>query len=120
MEDSGFISTYAEFLKTIGEKNRLQIIFALQEGAKSVSEITEVTDLSQPLVSFHLRTLRERGIVETERENTFIYYSLKDDDLIENLTNLSKHLSYYQADKTSFDFEWPPWKNCKFFKNLSD
>ena len=115
--ESDFIATFAEFLKTIGEKNRLQILFSIKDGAKSVSEITKETELSQPLVSFHLKTLRERGIVKTEREDTYVYYSLKDKKLIEALTNLSNHLNYYEADNTSFEFEFPPWKNCKFFRN---
>lgn len=115
-DEQDFIPTYAEFLKTIGEENRLKILFTLSEGAKSVSEIIKTTELSQPLVSFHLKTLRKRGLVESERRKTFVYYNLRDKDLVEELAELSKHLEYYQAEKADFEFQWPPWKNCKFFR----
>jgi DNA-binding transcriptional ArsR family regulator len=43
------------------------IIFAIGKGKKTVPEIIQETGLSQTLVSFHLRPLRESGILSRER-----------------------------------------------------
>ena len=39
-------------------------------------ELTEALDVSQPKVSRHLATLRESGLLETERHGQWVYYYL--------------------------------------------
>ena len=56
---------------------------------KSVSEIMDETSLPQTLVSFHLRPLRENGILATERKGPFIYYSISEPGLIDLLISLA-------------------------------
>ncbi len=68
--------------QTLSDANRLKIIKYVNEGECSVSQIVEETKLSQPLVSHHLKTLRERHILETTRNGPFIYYRLKDKRLL--------------------------------------
>ena len=70
------------------DTNRLKIIFAIGKDKKSVSEIMDETSLPQTLVSFHLRPLRESGILSTERRGAFIYYSLSEPTLIDLLVSL--------------------------------
>ncbi|WP_424955158.1 ArsR family transcriptional regulator [Halanaerobium congolense] len=45
----------SNLFQLLAEKNRLKIIFALEDKALSVTEITKITELSQPLASFHLK-----------------------------------------------------------------
>lgn len=71
--------------QTLGDANRLKIIKFIGNQERSVSEIVEETKLSQPLVSHHLRTLREKEILETKRNGPFIYYKLKDQRLLDAL-----------------------------------
>lgn len=78
-------SKLQSFFQTLGDANRLRIISHIGEEECSVSEIVENTGLSQPLVSHHLRTLRESGILETERKGPFVYYKLKDKRLLSAL-----------------------------------
>jgi len=67
----------------LGDPKRLLILYALAEGALCVNELVEVLQISQPTISRHLRVLRERGLVNTERKGTAIYYSLADRRLIQ-------------------------------------
>ncbi len=67
---------------TLGDANRLKIIKFIGKEERSVSEIVESIGLSQPLVSHHLRILREREILETKRNGPFIYYKLKNEKLL--------------------------------------
>lgn len=69
--------------QTLSDSNRLKIIKYVNDKECSVSQIVEATGLSQPLVSHHLRALRERQILETSRNGPFIYYRIRDKRLLQ-------------------------------------
>lgn len=64
--------------QTLADTNRLRIIHAIGDNEKSVGEIVNTTGLSQPLVSHHLRVLKENDILSTNRKGPFIYYFIRD------------------------------------------
>ena len=64
--------------KALGDGNRLRILHALCKGRKPVSLIVEELEISQPLVSHHLKELRRARLVSVERQGPFVYYSLAD------------------------------------------
>jgi len=80
------IAKVARFLKILADPNRLKIISSIGKEERSVSELINKTGLSQTLVSFHLKVLREAGIVEAERKGAFIYYRLSKPNLMELLS----------------------------------
>ena len=86
--DDKILETLSRLFGLLRDPNRLRIIFAIGKGKKSVSEIMNETSLPQTLVSFHLRPLRESGILSTERKGAFIYYSLSEPALIDLLISL--------------------------------
>ena len=57
--------------------NRLRIVRRLADGAASVGELIDHVGLSQPLVSHHLRRLREAGLVEPRRAGRETICSLR-------------------------------------------
>ena len=83
------IEKLVKILKALGELNRLEIVLSIGKDSRSVTEIITTTGLSQTLVSFHLRTLRNAQIVKTKRNGPFIYYSLSEPTLINILNELS-------------------------------
>lgn len=102
--------------QTLGDANRLKIIKVIGNEKKSVSEIVAKTKLSQPLVSHHLKTLRESGILETKREGPFVFYMLKDSKLIDALgLFLDITNSMNRAINSKPMFCCPPWwtEMCK-------
>lgn len=80
----------AQYIKVLGDANRLAIIHAIGGSARSVTEIIRETGLSQTLVSFHLRVMREKGIVLTRRDGPFIYYRLTTPELYDLIGDLSR------------------------------
>ena len=52
-------------LGALAEPNRLRIVELLRVGPRSVNEIVEELQLPQPLVSKHLRVLRQAGVVRS-------------------------------------------------------
>ena len=82
----------AKFFKILGDANRFGIVLTIGSGNRSVSEIIDSTGLSQTLVSFHLKVLREARIVKTVRQGPFIFYSLAEPSLLGLLADLSCRL----------------------------
>jgi DNA-binding transcriptional ArsR family regulator len=61
-------ATTTDAFNAIAEPRRRQLVDALAGGQRSVTELVELLGVPQPLVSKHLRVLREVGIV-TARED---------------------------------------------------
>ena len=76
----------AAFLaKSLSDGNRLKILLLISNGRKSVSAIVEALELSQPLVSHHLKELKRSLMVHVEREGPFVYYELADERILDAL-----------------------------------
>jgi ArsR family transcriptional regulator, zinc-responsive transcriptional repressor len=80
--------------KSLAEENRLRILLCVKNGKKSVSGIVEELNLSQPLVSHHLKELRRALLVKVERRGLFVYYEIADD----RITGILKNLQDLAAD----------------------
>lgn len=64
-------------LKALSEHNRLRIVGFLIDGPHAVGEIVLELDISQPLVSKHLRVLSEAGLVEVHQAAQQRIYTLR-------------------------------------------
>ena len=81
-----------KFGKGIGSVPRYRIMEVLFSGPKTVSELAGKTKLSQPLVSQHLRVLKETGLVQDERRGQEVLYTLNAEHAIRLLKRLSQEL----------------------------
>lgn len=64
-------------LKAMADPVRLNILHQLAGGRETnVTELVEALEMSQPLVSWHLRSLRRAGLVRTRRRGREVYCSL--------------------------------------------
>ncbi len=66
----------AEICQTLADPTRLEILYSLGSGEKTVGELVELTGLRQANVSQHLAMLRQRGLVNAERRGNRMCYSL--------------------------------------------
>lgn len=62
--------------KALGEETRLQILRRLVGREVCVCELADEMQLAQPLLSHHLKTLRDAGLVEARRDGRWMHYSL--------------------------------------------
>jgi DNA-binding transcriptional ArsR family regulator len=74
--------------KSLSDENRLRILLCISNRKKSVSAIVEELQLSQPLISHHLKELKRSLLVEVERDGPFVYYEISDKRIIDILKNL--------------------------------
>jgi DNA-binding transcriptional ArsR family regulator len=84
-------------LKLLAEPSRLRILCSLGLDCRPVSDIIAMTGLEQTNASFHLRLLREAGLVRAERRGPFIYYCLPDPELLNILSELNAWLDTKQG-----------------------
>jgi ArsR family transcriptional regulator len=68
----------AALFKALGDPQRVRIVNLLTNAgaAVCVCDITEVLELSQSTVSFHLKKLTSAGLLEREQRGTWAYYSI--------------------------------------------
>ena len=74
------VESLTDLLRVLGEPTRLRLLTALNHGELSVREITQVTGLSQPRVSRHLKLLCEARILKRTRDQNEVYYRATIDD----------------------------------------
>lgn len=85
------ITETAKLFKILGDPTRLKIVEALRHHELCVCDIGEVLSISQSLTSHQLKKLRDAGIVKRRKEGPTIYYSIKDDHVLDIYLNALEH-----------------------------
>jgi len=85
----------ALWFHALSDETRLEIVERLIGGERCVCELTDIMDAAQSRLSFHLKTLKDAGIVTDRREGRWVYYTLNRDTLddIEGLVGTFKRTS---------------------------
>lgn len=73
----------AALFHALSDVTRLEIIEKLRGGERCVCELTDALDAAQSRLSFHLRVLKEAGLVTDRKEGRWSYYALVPDALVE-------------------------------------
>lgn len=76
---------HAEICAGLADPKRILILYALSEKPHTVTELASLLELNQPMVSRHLKVLRERGMVAANRMGASMEYNLADSRLIQAL-----------------------------------
>lgn len=89
-EDDGLDGAAATF-KALADPTRLRILKAIS----NMSELCECNivpsfGLSQPTISYHLKILREAGLVNSERRGQWVYHSVNNKALLGAMRNLTE------------------------------
>ena len=71
-----------QLLRALAEPIRLQVVQALQHGERCVCDLSSDLDLAQSKLSFHLRVLKEAGLIHARQEGRWIYYRLEPSALL--------------------------------------
>ncbi|HSJ23700.1 MAG TPA: metalloregulator ArsR/SmtB family transcription factor [Longimicrobiales bacterium] len=70
------LTLLAQRMKALGDEKRLRILLQLAGGERCVCDLMEDLGAAQSLLSFHLRTLKEAGLVTDRRQGRWVHYSL--------------------------------------------
>ena len=67
----------------LSDATRLEIVVLLSHGERCVCELQDELDAAQSRLSFHLRVLKEAGLVTDRKEGRWMYYTIASDALAE-------------------------------------
>lgn len=68
----------APMFKALGDPVRLRLASMIASAPEvCVCELTPAFDLSSATISHHLKTLRDAGLVDSERRGTYVYYRIR-------------------------------------------
>lgn len=66
----------ARLFHALSDETRLRIVTMLSQGEQCVCELTGALDAAQSRLSFHLKTLKDAGVVSDRRAGRWVYYTL--------------------------------------------
>lgn len=81
--DKTIFELQSEICKTLSSSKRIEILNALKDGEKTVSELVKILGVPKANVSQHLAVMRHKGILKSRREGTNIYYRVASPKVIE-------------------------------------
>ena len=74
--DLSAMGAAAECLKTIAHPHRLRMVEMLLEGRRTVGELAEACGIPSHMASEHLRLMKDRGLLESERDGRYTFYAV--------------------------------------------
>lgn len=86
----------AELCHALADETRLDILDRLKEGERCVCELTDALQTGQSRLSFHLKVLKDAGLIHDRPEGRWVYYSINADaveelgDLVASLKTVRK------------------------------
>ena len=92
---------HANICQALGDPKRILILYALHEKPRHVTALADDLGMPQPTVSRHLRVLRQRSLVTTERDGPAVVYQLADPRMIEILNVMRQVLRDALARQSS-------------------
>jgi ArsR family transcriptional regulator, arsenate/arsenite/antimonite-responsive transcriptional repressor len=84
--------SFVKGFQALSDTLRMQVLELLSSRELCVCEITEILDIPQSKLSFHLKTLREANLVNTRQQGKWTYYSLN----LAHMVALEQYLSEFR------------------------
>jgi len=70
------IEKVRQLFHALADETRLRIVDRLLGGEQCVCDLTDTLEAGQSRLSFHLKTLKDAGLVRDRRQGRWVYYSL--------------------------------------------
>jgi ArsR family transcriptional regulator len=83
------VSRIAQLCNALADEARVEIVARLLDGEKCVCDLTDALETGQSRLSYHLKVLKEAGLVTDRREGRWAYYTLARDAFLETEKLLS-------------------------------
>jgi len=71
----------ARLFHALADETRLEILSQLSRGELCVCELTDVLDAAQSRLSFHLKTMKDAGVLESRKQGRWMYYQINPEAL---------------------------------------
>lgn len=87
------VAELADLFRLLGDNTRLRIVLTCLDKPIAVNGIASKLDLSNSLVSHHLRLLKAARIVKADRHGKQVFYATADQHISDILTNMLEHIA---------------------------
>lgn len=77
------VSRIAELCNALADEARVEIVARLLDGEKCVCDLQDALDAGQSRLSYHLKVLKDAGLVTDRREGRWSYYTLEREAFLE-------------------------------------
>lgn len=88
------LETAAATLRMLAEPTRLDLLWQLSQGPKTVTELTAAASVPRTVVSQHLAKLRLSGLVDSRKDGRHVIYSLHDGHLVRLIRETVNHADH--------------------------
>ena len=92
---------HAQVCSGLSDPTRILILYKVAQSPRNVSDLAEELDVPQHTVSRHLKILRDRRMVVSQREGQSVFYSLADERIIQALELLRAMLADALEDQAA-------------------
>jgi DNA-binding transcriptional ArsR family regulator len=92
MQEDRLIKFKAKTFKALSDPIRLNILAFLKDGERCVCEIIPFLGVPQPIVSRHLKILKDIGLIKDKREGTRRFYSITNQSIMTIIDSLSPEI----------------------------
>jgi ArsR family transcriptional regulator, arsenate/arsenite/antimonite-responsive transcriptional repressor len=76
-----YLDRATQLFHALSDPTRLSILRRLRFGERCVCDLTDALDAAQSRLSFHLRVLKDAGLVTDRREGRWMYYTMNPEAL---------------------------------------
>jgi ArsR family transcriptional regulator len=77
------VDRVARQFQALSDPTRLELLVRLRKGERCVCDLMDVLDAAQSRLSFHLKVLKEAGLVTDRRDGRWVYYTLVPETIAE-------------------------------------
>jgi ArsR family transcriptional regulator len=93
------LSRAGTLFHALSDETRLRVLRRLASGERCVCELTDALDAAQSRLSFHLKVLKNAGLVTDRREGRWMYYTLERQTLAEAAELMKQLASAHPAER---------------------
>jgi DNA-binding transcriptional ArsR family regulator len=93
----------AKFIRGFSDKTRLQILHSIKNKQLTVSQIVDELKGNQSNISQHLTCLKGCGIIVGRQEGKYVYYSLRNEQIIQLLHMMDVVFDQVEAEVAACD-----------------
>ncbi|WP_448218731.1 ArsR/SmtB family transcription factor [Endozoicomonas sp. 2B-B] len=86
------LARLASLFRLLGDEGRLKLVMACIDEPQPVCCLSEISGMSQPLTSHHLKGLREARILKSSRRGKQVFYELDDHHIRHVVLDLANHV----------------------------
>ena len=99
MNEAQAVAAAADLLGVLSSSLRLRLLLLLEQEPHRVTDLVDALGVSQPLVSRHLRVLREAALVTGERHGREVVYSVADEHVAHIVRDAVAHAAEQGAEQ---------------------